>query len=104
MPADGQKLLTALTAAQSAAPEERERSLIGDCLNLARHELGKLDTLLAGTSKIPEDRVYLTVSSLNKGLAEIGGEWQRDPELSRLKTLVVEKAYRFFKETRPALE
>ena len=73
-------------------------------MDLARLHLGYLDALLEGKSRVLEDRVYLGVYSLNKGFIEIGGEWQNSPECLRLVTLVIDKAYDFYKETRPAIK
>ena len=99
--ADVQALVTALTTMQAAEPDTTQREFLADCSELVRLHLGYLDALLAGTSRVPEDRVYLGVSSLNKGLAEIGGEWQGNSSLSYLKTLVTTKDFRFFQETSP---
>ena len=102
--ADLQALVSAIAAAQRATSDSREQKLSADCLDLARLHLGYLDALLEGKSRVLEDRVYLGVYSLNKGFIEIGGEWQNSPECLRLVTLVIDKAYDFYKETRPAIK
>jgi hypothetical protein len=99
--------LTALAKAialfESTRHSPRQQKLAGESIALIELQLRKLDGLIAHTTHVPEDKVYLSVWSLNKGFQEIGGEWQDDAHLSHMATAVTQRAYELVKVTRPNL-
>ena len=97
------ELARQLQATHAAQRDEAQRQFTTDALSLIMIEIRKLDALIQGTSLLPEDKVYLSVWSLNKGLQEIGGVWQTDPTLKASVGRITQEAYAMFKQARPAL-
>jgi hypothetical protein len=95
------QLARQLQATHATQRDEAQQQFTTDALSLIMIEFRKLDALIQGTSLLPEDKVYLSVWSLNKGLQEIGGAWQSDPTLKALVGRITQEAYAMFKQARP---
>jgi hypothetical protein len=94
-----QALLDALQTKLMEQTDAKERGMTSSCLELIQSQTSKLDAYIKGKSNLPEVRVYLAVSSLNKGLIEIGGEWRNDERLLELAKQLTDKAFSYFKLT-----
>jgi hypothetical protein len=95
----GQALINALHTTMMRQDNEKERARTGSCSALIQRQTRKLDAYIEGTSNVPEDRVYLAVASLNKGLIEIGGDWRNDERLVELAKQLTDKAFSYFRLT-----
>ncbi len=92
-----------LKAQQSLQPDGAQFRFSREALALVDIELRKLDALISGTSPLPEDKVYLSVWSLNKGFQEIGGDWQHQAGMGSMVERITQDAYALHKATRPSL-
>jgi hypothetical protein len=98
---DLELLIQVLQAWRAQQSDPAQLRYLDESVALVGRERSKLGAWLAGTSALPEHNVYLSVSSLAKGLNEIGANWQNDPRIRHLIQRVTDKAYDFYKATRP---
>ena len=98
--ARAQRLAEALRAWSASSASRTQADFATDALALLGLQQGRLRDLMDNRSKLPEPNVYLSVSSLNKGFLEIGGDWLEDPALRSLANSLTEMAYAFYKQTR----
>jgi hypothetical protein len=80
--------------------DPRQVRYLQSSIQLIDTALARLKALLAGATNLKEPNVYLYVNSLNKGLNEIGANWQDDPRITAAITTVTKKAYDYYKMTR----
>jgi hypothetical protein len=82
----------------SIQTDKKQVIYLRSSLNIIQSELERLRNLISGTSQISERNVYLSVSSLRKGLLEIGANFYDDNELRQLFEKITDKAYDCYKK------
>ena len=97
-----QALLTELVRASWDEATPAESRYLQASIDLVRMKLTQLDDVIGGSSTLPAYRAYLSISSLNKGLFEIGASAMNRPRLGELKEAITMRAYSMYKSSRPA--
>jgi hypothetical protein len=78
----------------------KQMQYLNESRALIRLKKARLDALISGNSAMSQANVFLWVSSINKGLGDIGGNWRGDPEIAAAIIRITEKSYSLYMATR----